>query len=137
MESLWEKEIGEKTHSIATDIRFSDRQFARIRYGLYPEQMEDKWFVYYDDNRLHCYRSWTGMKVYEAEIKRSGNACSITEIITERDPDRYDSADDEDIRLFNYLFPRGLMRLSVEVPHDENDPEWSIKAWHNFGRMIL
>jgi len=41
-----------------------------------------------------------------------------------------------DIRIFNYLMVRGLLGLYTDVPHDENDPEWSIKAWSNFGRMI-
>jgi len=89
---------------------------------------------------------WFAKSIGEAEALAERSAAfyilddrfaSVINAWLERDPDRYDNTDDEDICLFNYLFARGLMRLSVDVPHDDSDPEWSIKAWSNFGRMIL
>ena len=32
----------------------------QIRAGHIPEMMEDKWFIYWQDDRLFFHRSWTG-----------------------------------------------------------------------------
>jgi hypothetical protein len=43
---------------------FSAREFERIKRGLIPKDMEDKWFIYYEAPHLFLHRSWTGQGVY-------------------------------------------------------------------------
>ena len=43
---------------------FSLDELARIKHGLIPEVMEDKWFIYWQDDGLFFYRSWTGFCIY-------------------------------------------------------------------------
>ena len=43
---------------------FDSEQFARLRDGLIPQQMEDKWFIYSEEPHLFLHRSWTGAPVY-------------------------------------------------------------------------
>ena len=39
-----------------------------LKRGHIPEQMEDKWFWYYQDGILYAHRSWTGFCVYMVKI---------------------------------------------------------------------
>lgn len=43
---------------------FTDAEIEKISYGLIPEQMEDKWFIYLENGWLFFHRSWTGVCVY-------------------------------------------------------------------------
>ena len=55
---------------ISLDRRFTAQQMQRIRTGLLPRQMEDKWFIYWSDGRLCFHRSWTGSCIYVARFSR-------------------------------------------------------------------
>ena len=46
--------------TIPLDLRFSAEEMARIVRGVVPQQMEDKWFIYYEKQKLYLHRSWTG-----------------------------------------------------------------------------
>ena len=50
-------EDGVPVHYVRT---FTPKEYARLREGLIPRAMEDKWFVYYDQPYLYFHRSWTG-----------------------------------------------------------------------------
>jgi len=126
-----------KPHTIKTEIRLNETNYARIKHGLLPAGMEDKWFAYFDDGRIHFHRSWTGNKIYEAAIIKSDTGYLISEIIVERDPDNYKCVDDiEDIRSFHFLIGRGLLGYNIEFPHDFGNDNDILKGWSNFGNMI-
>lgn len=36
--------------------------------GLIPGAMEDKWFLYLEDNKFYCHQSWTGYCAYIVEF---------------------------------------------------------------------
>ncbi len=40
------------------DLKFSEDQFLKIKNGFVPRQMEDKWFIFYEDECLYFHRSW-------------------------------------------------------------------------------
>jgi len=134
--SGWKTQGFSKPSSINAGLRLTETQYARIRYGLMPEQMEDKWFAYFADGRICFHRSWTGAKIYEARIHKTDNDYVIPEIIVERDAELYSNMDDnEDVRSFYFLIGRGLLGLDVEMPFDiDND---IIEGWSSFGRMIF
>jgi len=50
--------------TITLDRTFSNQEVDLIKLGLIPEEMEDKWFIYWKDNRLYFHRSWTGIGIY-------------------------------------------------------------------------
>ena len=49
-------------------LRLSAKEYAQLSLGLIPEEMEDKWFIYLEDNKLYCHRSWTGLCAYIVEF---------------------------------------------------------------------
>lgn len=45
---------------------FDNQRMVLIKNGLIPFSMDDKWFIYFEENTLHFHRSWTGACIYEA-----------------------------------------------------------------------
>jgi hypothetical protein len=50
------------------DLSFAESytagEFERIKRGVIPREMEDKWFVFYEEPWLYFHRSWTGACIY-------------------------------------------------------------------------
>jgi len=134
----WKTEGFSKPHRIKANFRFNETNYARIHFGLLPEEMEDKWFAYFENGKIHFHRSWTGHKRYEAQINKDGDYYMISEVIAERDTDLYRQANDnEDIHLFGFLLGRGVLGLNVDLPVERGDDEDIMRGWSNFGRMML
>ena len=58
------KPIPKDMYSINCNLQFTDKQLDMIKRGVRPEEMEEKWFIYYDNSNLYIYRSWTGICVF-------------------------------------------------------------------------
>lgn len=58
---------------------FSPDEWARIRAGLIPVEMEHKWFIYADDEWLWFHRSWTGYCIYKVRIRDTDRGGEIME----------------------------------------------------------
>ena len=102
---------------------FSDAQFARIRHGLIPKEMEDKWFVYFDEPWLLLHRSWTGQLVYRVRFESTdgGMRVVLAEVIDARD--RYSRSSDEfEARLLDFLIRRLLLGEPVPFPIEDANP---------------
>ncbi len=75
---------------------FSHDEMARVRAGLVPEEMEDKWFVVFADGELRLYRSWTGRHVLTVRFEPAPWGERVAELIAETAPaaSNESSADD-------------------------------------------
>ena len=83
-------------YRIETSIKVSQEQYDRIVIGSIPQSMDDHWFVYSDANWIYCHRSWTGYLIFKCQIHHIGdNRYEITEIIVEREVNRYGQTDDK------------------------------------------
>ncbi len=51
------------------DQEFSTHEFQQICRGLIPSEMEDKWFIYFEEPWLHLHRSWTGELVFRVRFE--------------------------------------------------------------------
>ena len=92
------------THTIAISRQYSDREFGRLSAGQIPQEMEDKWFVYYEEPDLFMHRSWTGVCVYQIRFQPDGRFFSATSAIVNRDASQYAEQNDEhDIMLLGIL----------------------------------
>jgi hypothetical protein len=60
---------------------FSLEQLDRLKVGLIPRRMEDKWFIYFDEPHLFLHRSWTGQPVYRLSLKCSSDGAEVTETL--------------------------------------------------------
>jgi len=64
---------------------FDNGQFARLRVGLVPREMEDKWFIYYEEPHLFLHRSWTGEPVYRLTLSSGQEGAEVTEALWSKD----------------------------------------------------
>jgi hypothetical protein len=70
---------------IPYDEIFSREQFDRLELGLRPREMEDKWFVYFEDNYLFFHRSWTGQPVYRVRFVSQDESYRVEEAVVSQD----------------------------------------------------
>ena len=134
----WEAKKFSKPQIIEVKLSLTESQYAKIRFGLQPLNMEDKWAAYFDDGRIHFHRSWSGAKIYEAKIEKLDSQYVIKDVQVERDAEIYSCTDDnEDIKSFLYLLLRGLLGLNFLLPIDKSNEDDVLRAWSDFGNLII
>ncbi|WP_073927597.1 ADP-ribosylglycohydrolase family protein [Streptomyces sp. CB03911] len=68
------------------DVLWSEEQWQRVRYGLRPGAMEDRWVSWTAEGTLHLHRSWTGDAVWEVRVApvRGGGRRPVSALVEER-----------------------------------------------------
>ena len=51
-------------------LRFSKTEIDSIKCGFIPKQMEQKWFIFYENDWIYLHRAWTGYCIYKLKIKQ-------------------------------------------------------------------
>jgi len=107
---------------------FSIQELEAIKIGIIPQEMEDKWFIYFNDNIIHFHRSWTGMKVFEVHLNCSANDhATISKCIVNRDSTEYSAVNENaDIDLLNYLIDRLLLSHNVDFPESNSINQFGV-----------
>ena len=133
------KPLSAKRTSISLDRSFSQAEMDRIKQGLIPAQMEDKWFIYFDNNTLYLHRSWTGYCIYVVRFSDKGDSWHMTEADVNRDPDQHKATDDKhDSQMISYLVDVLLLHREAEFPSDETSSEKRVlQTWSQVGRAML
>jgi hypothetical protein len=102
-----------------TPIRFeasyAKADFAKLREGLIPEVMEDKWFVFYEDPHLFLHRSWTGAPAYRVTLAETGVGAAVTEALYVPDAGQNNSPEDA-AALLDFLIGNLLLGQSKPFP---------------------
>lgn len=76
--------------------------------------MEDKWFIFYENEWLYFHHSWTGNGLYKAQIIKERNSYYLKEFWAERNQEKYKNEDDnEDKQSISLLIARGLLGIDV------------------------
>jgi len=72
----WDIKPFGRTIEIPYSDNFTAEEYARLKRGLIPEAMEEKWFIYFEDHELHFHRGWTGQGIFRVELQEeeSGDA---------------------------------------------------------------
>ncbi|HKA35577.1 MAG TPA: hypothetical protein VKH43_02075 [Thermoanaerobaculia bacterium] len=78
---------------IALERDYSIEEFDRLRAGLVPQEMEDRWFIYFEDPWLFLHRSWTGFCIYRVRFELSGTRARVAEVIVNRRQDQHRGAE--------------------------------------------
>lgn len=100
---------------------FTRKEFEQMMRGLIPEQMEDKWFIYYEKGWLHFHRSWTGYCIYQVQFQERNSTIEVAQILVSRDPEQYrESSDEYDLLLLMYLIDGLLLGKAADFPQKEN-----------------
>ncbi len=118
------------------DRQFEGSDMAAIRRGLIPEEMEDKWFIYWSRNRLYFHRSWTGICIYVVRFKCDDAGGTAVEALANRDPAQYLETDDErDKAMILFLIDVVLLHRPGEFPSTEpSGTKRAVMQWSQVGR---
>ncbi|MGW6737534.1 hypothetical protein [Streptomyces sp. NPDC055013] len=75
---------------------WSDEDWEQIQRGYAARGMDEKWYVFAEDEVVFLHRSWTGRGVFEATFAPTDDGgWRIASAVVERDPKRYRGTDDE------------------------------------------
>lgn len=126
---------------ISISLQFTKNQFSKIQKGLIPHEMEEKWFMFFEDDWLYFHRSWTGKGIFKAKVIALQNGYEIREFWAERNPLIYKITDDDsDRETFCFLIAGGLLRTGVQDIYFKNNMKSEadfIKGWSNLGSLLI
>ena len=124
------------------NLAFTEEQYQKLQKGLIPKAMEDKWYIYFENDCLYFHRSWTGFGILSAEIKREegeGMKYSIKEFHVERDGNK--NGDDLfDLDVLRELIYWGLLGIDIRDDFIQKygaEAKGTMLAWSIFGRMFF
>ena len=96
---------------------FADADADRLQLGLIPQEMEDKWFVYFENGWLYLHRSWTGSLIYWLRLDGCPAGVRVVESWVNRNSDQYRETDAEyDRKMLDFLLRRLLLGHDIDFP---------------------
>lgn len=83
-----------------------------IKKGHRPQEMEDKWFMYCECEKLFIHRSWSGYCIYIVDLSEN----EVLKVTVNRNPEQYTEKNIEnDISLINILINILVGRKSENI----------------------
>jgi hypothetical protein len=103
---------------LKVEKRYVAKHLSRIKNGFIPQQMEDKWFIFFENNFLHFHRSWTGVEIFQVELTENADrSAAIKHCWVNRDLLQYNFQSDEyDSQLVCCLIDSFLLDKKVDWP---------------------
>lgn len=94
---------------IEFDQIYSSEAFQKITKGYIPNELEDPWFMFFEDDCLYIHpNDGIGQCVYEVHFERKGNEYRIAEIWASRD--KRQSLPSEDKSLLRFADSYNIMK---------------------------
>lgn len=118
------------------ELHVSAEEMERMRWGVVPQEMEEKWFIYAEGNLFHFHRSWTGFCIYVADFQPVASGHQLASLTINRDPEQYGEQDDRyDALLFRFLVDLLLLGREAEFPERLGDSEetTALRMWSSAG----
>jgi hypothetical protein len=105
------KPMGDARIEIEYERVLSPELAARLRTGIWPQDMDDRWAVCLDETGLHMWRSWTGHCIFSLPARQEGESTVVGPLIVNGDRATYQrSGDAEVLRVVAALIDRAVDR---------------------------
>ena len=75
--------------ALSLPLLFSDEEGERLRFGHIPADMDEKWFIFFEDGWLYFHRSWTSDCIFGVKLDGSPAGVRVVEAWASRDRQRY------------------------------------------------
>lgn len=75
-ESWKNVEMPNESINLDLEINLNEQELELLKKGHIPEEMEDHWFMYFENNKLYIHRSWTGFCLYIISVSENGMICN-------------------------------------------------------------
>jgi hypothetical protein len=116
-QSWTNKPLPAKHSRLSLQRTFTEQEYERISLGFIPERMEDKWFMFTEEDTLYVHRSWTGNCIYQLALIKEGANYVISEAFVNRDESQYSGSDDlYDEKLLIFLIDHLLLQQKYPLP---------------------
>lgn len=107
----------ERRENLGFSAVFTAAEVEAIMQGLIPREMEDKWFIHFNDNWLMFHRSWTGAHIYGLRFDTANGQARVVDSWVNRDPHQYKGTDVEyDRMLVRFLIDAFLLHRPAVFP---------------------
>src|ERR1035438_1614173 len=117
------KRMAKQRAQLAVDRTFSLEEIELIKRGFIPTQMEQKWFIFFERNRLYVHRSWTGFCIYMVQFEVKSNGYHISRAEVNQDAEQYSETDNlYNAKLLLYLVDGALLGRPVKFPTRAGEP---------------
>jgi hypothetical protein len=87
-----------RKQDLAFTRTFDPAEGENLKLGFIPVQMEDKWFIYFENGWLHFHRSWTGAHIFALRLDETESGYEVMESWASRDTQDYTETDVESER---------------------------------------
>lgn len=85
-------------------------QYESLSFGLVPTDMDDKWFIFMEDNQVFFHRSWTGHCIFSIKFEEKAGTMIAVEAMVNSCQDQYKPINDEvEIRLLRELMSKVIV----------------------------
>lgn len=114
----WKRQPFGEVRSLPYEARFDPPACERLRAGLVPEEMEDKWFVYHEGGSLFFHASWTGQGIFRVDLADDGDGgAQVVGAFCARDVlERSAGGPDHEARVLGFLVSNLLLGRSEPYP---------------------
>ena len=105
---------------ISSDIKLSDDEKKFIEFGFRPLSMDDKWFLFWENNILHGIRSWTGIEMFRCFFEKEDIQWRVDKIQTNDEFCNELKLTTEGMRNLIELLIKGQLTLREKLNFDES-----------------
>ena len=70
---------------------FAESQAETLRHGLIPLDMNDRWFIFFEEEWLYFHRSWTGDCIFGVRIDETSGGARVVDAWSSREGSSYNS----------------------------------------------
>lgn len=98
------------------DRVFSSAEYEYLSWGLIPQEMSEKWFIYLENDWLYSHRSWTGFCIYKLRLAENDSGYKVVEAWVNRDSKQY-TGDNES---YDAKFLLSLINMIIQNNRSHN-----------------
>lgn len=103
-------EMPEQIEKFVIEKTLTDIEIEYIKEGHRPQEMEDKWFMYFEDKKLFIHRSWTGYCIYIIDLSEHGKL----NVTVNRNPEQYKEDNVENDKIMVNILINQLIQQNGE-----------------------
>ena len=112
----WKAQIDTPAHltSSPMDRKYTKEEYKEITLGFIPQVMEDKWFIFSEDDWLYFFRSWSGQFFGKVRFEEMDEHFITAEAWVAPFKDQ-DGNDEVEPKILEYLIDRLLLGRDVPL----------------------
>src|SRR5258708_21066476 len=82
--------------NVSLSWTFNTDDFEKITLGFKPQDMDDRWAIFFLDNCVRFYRSWTMHEIFRIHFRKNYNTYYATSVDIEQDPHQFNCPNDKE-----------------------------------------